>query len=106
VSGRRAFGAEAVLDPARREKEVQFSDPPREKEKQADSSVSDPNTIQVPLSGINKKRDHGPIMVQGWRSGETRCRPGNQVRLLRRGRRQKDIKFTDMILSETEMLSI
>ena len=25
------------------------------------------NTIQVHLSGINKKRDHGPIMVQGWR---------------------------------------
>ena len=64
VSGRRAFGAEAVLDPARREKEVQFSDPPREKEKQADSSVSDPNTIQVPLSGINKKRDHGPMMAR------------------------------------------
>jgi hypothetical protein len=64
VSGRRAFSAEAVLDPARREKEVQFSDPPREKEKQADSSVSDPNTIQVPLSGINKKRDHGPMMAR------------------------------------------
>ena len=23
------------------------------------------NTIQVHLSGMNKKRDHGPIMVQG-----------------------------------------
>ena|ERR1035438_4143680 len=30
VSGRRAFGAEAVSDPARREKEVQSPNPPRE----------------------------------------------------------------------------
>ena len=43
VSGRRALGAEAVLDPARREKEVQSPDPPREKENQADPSVSDPS---------------------------------------------------------------
>ena len=76
----------AAVNP-RREKEVQSPDPRREKENQATRQPLRirSNTIQVHLSGINKKRDHGPIMVQGWRPGGTRCRPGNQVRLLRSG---------------------
>ena len=46
-------------------------DPPREKEKQADSSVSDPNTIQVHLSGINKKKSDG----QRWRPAKPDAGP-------------------------------
>ena len=63
MSGRRAFGAEAVSDPARREEGVQFPIPPAKRRTRQTLRVRS-NTIQVPLSGINKKRDHGPIMVR------------------------------------------
>jgi hypothetical protein len=63
VSGRRAFGAEAVLDPARREKEVQSPGPPAKRRTRQTLRIRS-STIQVHLSGINKKRDHGPIMAR------------------------------------------
>jgi hypothetical protein len=40
-------------------------------------------------------------MVQGWRPAKPDAGP-----VIKRIRRQKDIKFIDMILSETEVLAI
>jgi hypothetical protein len=66
VSGRRAFGAEAVLDPARREKEVQSPDPPREKENQADHEIQIQHHPGSPLRHKQEERswpDYGPGMA-------------------------------------------
>src|ERR1035437_2430799 len=65
VSGRRAFGAEAVLDP-RGVKEVQFSDPPREKENQADPENQSQHHPGSPLRHKQEERsrpDYGPGMA-------------------------------------------
>ena len=66
VSGRRAFGAEAVLDPARREKEVQSPNPPREKENQADHEIQIQHHPGSPIRHKQEERsrpDDGPGMA-------------------------------------------
>ena len=61
--GRRAPAQRPFWIPAAQGRKSPISDPAGEKENQADPGFRT-NTIQVPLSGINKKRDHGPIMAR------------------------------------------
>ena len=74
MSGRRAFGAEAVLDPARREKEVQFSDPPREKEKQAGHENQIHHHPGSPIRHKQEERSR-PDYGQRWRPAEPDAGP-------------------------------